>query len=87
MIELYAPPNRPTLKLVKGQQACSHFIPHAYTCQPLLDANRFGWDRVCDQDMLIRDHVPIAGPGLPSVRDRCQQRGQFQRLGSRLVSV
>lgn len=62
MIELYTPSSRSALRVVPGQSFRRHFISHAYKCQSLLDANRFGWDLVAEQVIVIENWIPVAGP-------------------------
>lgn len=51
-----------SLRLVPGGTKREHFIAHAYHCQPLLDANRYGWDLVADEEIVIEGRKPIRGP-------------------------
>lgn len=62
-IELYTDKPERSLGIVPGSASRYHFIQHAYHCQPLLDANRFGWDLICNQDIVIKDRHPVEGPG------------------------
>lgn len=62
MIELYTHQPRLALRLVPGQPYRAHFIPHADKCQPLLGANRFGWDVGAEQEIVIEDRKPVLGP-------------------------
>ena len=62
-MEVYINSPNTALRIQPGTTRREHFNPHAYRCQPLLDANRFGWDIISSVDITIENKRPVGKPG------------------------